>query len=387
MENTPRLHDTLVQVLSQHDEWLDVRHVKTLAWMLVGLIQSGLIGLNAWAPYVLSRATLAQSTVRRFARWLDNERIVVHQLYGPLIQQALAEWGQHMLYLALDTSLLWDRYCLVRISLIYRGRAVPLVWCVLEHASSSVAYEVYKTLLDQAAALLPLGCRVVFLADRGFVDTALMAHLRLLHWHWRIRIKDSIWIYGRKRRCKLSQLYLRPGRAYFWHNVHITAERFGPLHLALAHLPGNTDYWLVVSDEPTDLQTFDEYGLRFNIEENFLDDKSNGFQLEASLIRSKEALSRLCFVLAIATLYLVVQGTQVVAQGQRRLVDPHWFRGSSYLKIGWNWIKRALVKGWHLITKLYLSGEPDPEPAMSSRKQYRALSGPTFKVKFVNFAD
>jgi len=181
MENTPRLHDTLVQVLSQHDEWLDVRHVKTLAWMLVGLIQSGLIGLNAWAPYVLSRATMAQSTVRRFARWLDNERIVVHQLYGPLIQQALAEWGQHMLYLALDTSLLWDRYCLVRISLIYRGRAVPLVWCVLEHASSSVAYEVYKTLLDQAAALLPLGCRVVFLADRGFVDTALMAHLRLLH--------------------------------------------------------------------------------------------------------------------------------------------------------------------------------------------------------------
>jgi hypothetical protein len=94
MENTPRLHDILVQVLSQHDEWLDVRHVKTLAWMLVGLIQSGLIGLNAWAPYVLSRATIAQSTVRRFARWLNNERIVVHQLYGPLIQQALAEWGQ-----------------------------------------------------------------------------------------------------------------------------------------------------------------------------------------------------------------------------------------------------------------------------------------------------
>jgi ABC-type phosphate/phosphonate transport system ATPase subunit len=28
-------------------------------------------------------------------------------LYGPLIQQALADWGEQRLYLALDTSLLW----------------------------------------------------------------------------------------------------------------------------------------------------------------------------------------------------------------------------------------------------------------------------------------
>ena len=50
MEDTPRLYYTLVQVLNQHRKWLDVRHLKTLAWMMVGLIQSGLIGLNAWAP-------------------------------------------------------------------------------------------------------------------------------------------------------------------------------------------------------------------------------------------------------------------------------------------------------------------------------------------------
>jgi hypothetical protein len=50
------------------------------------------------------------------------------------------------------------------------------------------------------------------------------------------------------------------------------------------------------------VKTFEEYGLRFDIEENFLDDKSNGFQLESSLIRSAAALERLCVVLAITTL-------------------------------------------------------------------------------------
>jgi hypothetical protein len=86
---------------------------------------------------------------------LNNSRIEVHRLYGPLIRQALVEWGSGKLYLALDTSLLWGQYCLIRISVVYRGRAVPLVWQVLEHRSSSVAYKAYQGLLDKAAELLP----------------------------------------------------------------------------------------------------------------------------------------------------------------------------------------------------------------------------------------
>jgi hypothetical protein len=111
--------------------------------MMVGLIQSGKISLTAEAPYRYTRAVYAQSTMRRFTRWLENKRVAVHALYGPLLQQALAEWGEHRVYLALDTSMLWNTYCLVRISIVYRGRAVPLVWKPLEHPSSSVAYEVY----------------------------------------------------------------------------------------------------------------------------------------------------------------------------------------------------------------------------------------------------
>ena len=105
MGSTPRLYNTLVYVFSQHQNWVDLRHLKTLAWMIGGLIQSGKLGLTAWAPYVHSRAMYAQSTVRRFTRWLENTRIDVHALYGPLLQQALAEWGNHRLYLALDTSM------------------------------------------------------------------------------------------------------------------------------------------------------------------------------------------------------------------------------------------------------------------------------------------
>ena len=60
------------------------------------------------------------------------------------MQQAMVGWFGKRLYVALDTSMLWDTYCIVRLSVIYRGRAVPLVWSVLEHGSAAVAYEVYN---------------------------------------------------------------------------------------------------------------------------------------------------------------------------------------------------------------------------------------------------
>ena len=384
MKSTPNLYDTLIDILGQHNHWLDKRHLYTLIWMITGLIESKRISLPEWASSVDSRAIFAQSTVRRFSRWLEKKRIRVHDLYGPIIQAALTEWQDHVIYLALDTSMLWDRFCHIRISVIYRGRAVPLIWKTIEHGSSTVSLEEYRTLLDKAAKLLPSACEVVFLADRGFADTNLMKYLsHTLHWHWRIRIKSSFLVYRRhKRRCKISNIKLKRGQARFWHHVYITDKRFGAVHLALAKPRGIKDDWLIVSDQPTDVTTFDDYGLRFDIEENFLDDKSSGFQVESSLIRSADALSRLFLVLAMTTLFLVCQGTEVVESGKRRWVDAHWFRGNSYLKIGWKWVRRAFVKGYELITQLVLSPLPDPEPSIASRKQAKERTNLSFSVQF-----
>jgi hypothetical protein len=370
MESTPYLYDTLLSVLSQHAKWLDRRHRQTLAWMMVGLINSKTVSLGAWAPFVVSRARYAQSVVRRFSRWLDNNRIKPESLYGPLIEKALVSWMGKRVYVALDTSMLWNTYCLIRLSVIYRGRAVPLVWQVIEHGSAAVSFETYKDLLEKAKTYCPFASEVVLLADRGFADTQLMGHLRELGWHWRIRIKSPFWIHPTHLRpFQVGDVELKPGHMSFWPEVAITDKAFGPVHLGVARPIGSEEYWYVISDEAAELKMFAEYGLRFDIEENFLDDKSNGFQLEDSLMRSAAVLERLCFVLAITTLYLVSVGTSVVQQGKRRLVDPHWFRGARYVKIGWRGLQYALTRCYALITTVYLSSEPDPEPAMASKKQ------------------
>lgn len=265
-----------------------------------------------------------------------------------------------------------------------------------------MALSEYKPLLAQAAKLLPLygSEKIVFLADRGFADTALMHYVQHeLHWHWPgaywARIKSCFKVYRRGRAvCKISRCAPKAGEAYFWHTIRITEEQYGPVHLAMAHLRENGERWYVLSDEPTSLQTFDDYGLRFDSEENFraqkAPDKSNGFQLESSLLRSAQALTRLCLVLAVATLFLVCQGVDVVRSDRRRWVDPHWFRGNSYLRVpfgrGWNWVKHAKTKGWALLTTWRLDPTPDPEPAIASRASFFAQPSLRLAISFQNFA-
>jgi hypothetical protein len=88
---------------------------------------------------------------RCFRRWLDKDQIEVCSLSGPLIQQALAAWGEYGLSSALDTSMLWRTYCLLRLAMSYRGRAVPLVWTGRKHGRAQVSDATDEDLLDRAA--------------------------------------------------------------------------------------------------------------------------------------------------------------------------------------------------------------------------------------------
>lgn len=385
---TSRLHHQLQKLLGQSIPWADQRHCQTLIWMVIGLVCSECINLTKWRVYLCTRAVFAQSHQRRFSRWLNNSRINVQKLYSPLIAKALVEWGESSITLIEDTSQLWDEYCLIRLSVQYRGRAIPLVWRVIRHGSSSVGFEVYQSMLKRAAGLLPVGVSVCFLADRGFADTKLMRYLRdELDWHFRIRVKSNTWIHRATKGWKqLNQYHLALGEVVLLSGVSLTKTHLLPnVHLALARDPLSRQVWMVVSDEPTTLQTFREYGERFQIEEELLDEKSNGFQLERSEIRSAPALSRLCLVMAVATLLLTVQGQQVVAAGKRRWVDAHWQRGNSYLRIGWNWLKGVLHQGWRLFGTISLQGCTDPDPAIASKKQAKKHLEREFTIKSYSF--
>lgn len=361
------LYETLLNLL-QHAPWRDRRHRLTLAWMVMGLLSSGWIALSEWTPFVVGRALLAQSTERRLSRWLSNPRIDVLHLYAALLRPVLGECPDRRLWVVLDTTVLWNLFCVVQLCWVYRGRTIPLAWKVLRHPSASVAFRDYRGVLGFVARRLR-GSEVVLLADRGFLHGEWLRWVgRTVGGHLRVRCKRNVGLFRRTGR-GYGRLTLRlsAGEVRYDHGVYVTGTRL-PVHLAVGWEKGAKEPWIIVSDEPTDAETLYEYGRRFTIEEGFLDDQSNGFQWESSKLRQAEVLQRLCFVMAVATLVLVCQGVEVVAAGKRRQVDPHWFRGHSYARIGWNWIRRAAARGEALIGRLALLTAHDPEPARASRR-------------------
>ena len=372
MSDSLRLYRTIIEMLGNSQvRFHDMRCLVTFAWAIVGVILEKDVHLSKWGVHRIGEAQAA-SKQRQFVRWLKNVKIVPAEIYRRLAQTAFADWKGYKIYLALDSSSLWDEFVLVRVAVIYRGRALPLSWVILKQQSTMVAFEKYKHILKAAAAILPKGCPVILLADRGFDDNDLFCALRDLGWGFRIRLKKSLRIHRVSKPClSVGRLMPAKGQALFLHKVWITDRLFGPVHLALAHVHSRNGYeeWAILSDDPTDLHTLDEYGLRFDLEESFLDDKSAGFQLESGEIRDADALARLGLVLATTTLYLVSTGTAVVSLGLRSCIDPHWNRGLSYFQIGWRWIRHALAHFKYLLPCFWLAPGADPFPVFASKRQ------------------
>ncbi|WP_149031001.1 hypothetical protein [Moorena producens] len=258
MKKNSRLYNALKTWISQPCEWAHLSHLTTCLWMVAALIQTGEVNLPRWIPYIPCRGQYAQSKQRRMHRWLHNARINVHRWYKPLIKAALADWKDGCIYLSLDTSMFWDEYCLVRLVVVHRGRALPVSWRVMKHQSATVAFKDYREMLQQSIHLLPKEVKVILLADRGFVHTDLMKALtNKWGWHYRIRLKKDTWIWrAGKSWHQLKDFHFNRGEVLCFHNVRVHKEYwYGPVDLIFGCNNVNGEFWAIVSDENTTLQT------------------------------------------------------------------------------------------------------------------------------------
>jgi hypothetical protein len=96
----------------------DIRNIATFIDILISILVSKSVILSDWISWIPG-TTKAESRARRFARWLDNSSIDHHEWYTPIFLYALRDWSRMPIFLALDTSMLYDRFCCVQISMLY----------------------------------------------------------------------------------------------------------------------------------------------------------------------------------------------------------------------------------------------------------------------------
>lgn len=336
----PHLYRQLQTQLSQWIKPQDQRHLQGFCENVAAILQAQSACLSRWLPYLSHRDCQARSHMERLSYFVHNPNISSETFYHPLLQQFLKAWKGTAMTLTLDTSLLWNQYCLIEVCLVWGGRSIPLAQAVLEHGSATVAFEDYCAVLETTLHLLPAGVQVTLLADRGFEHGEFIRWLRQHRWSWAIRAKSDLNISLSNGQTAAVAEWLPPqGEAYLFRDVTILQDIH--CHFATANLALAGEAWAVLSDLPPSIQTFALYGQRFGgIEPHFKDYKSAGFELLRTHLRDAQALSCLLMLLAAASLIALSIALVVMAEGRRQRLDWHSQRGLSFLQLGLRELKR-----------------------------------------------
>jgi hypothetical protein len=385
VDSRARLHGELTAFLRQHCAVADERHLAQLGWMVAGLLFSQTVCFDRWKQALPLAHCLAASWQRRCRRWLSNRRIDAAALYGPLVLWAIQHWQKpgEALVLALDTTMLWNRFCVVVLSVVCHGRAIPLLWHTLEHPSASVSAEVVIALLEKADRLLSGCSAITVMADRGFPSAELLGWFEgQSRWHYVMRLRADTWIRGTAAPmgCEVRRLRLPRGHCRGFRDGQLWGDGRQRANLVLARPVGiaASEPWYLVSNLDPTLELVWLYGQRFCCEQLFRDQKSGIFQLERSGLRDPARIDRLLLVLAIAVLVSSLQGYAVSLAGERRRVDPHWKRGLSFARIGLQWLQQSVITAGRAL----LAWLPIPlqalEPCIPSRGVRRRQKWPWF---------
>ena len=226
MDSHARLHAELTGFLGQHCPVCDERHLVLLSWMVSGLLLSQTVCFDQWKRSVPLNRCLPSSWQRRCRRWLGNGRIDPEALYSPLVLWAIHQWQKpgHTLHLALATTVLWNRFCVVVLSVVCHGRAIPLLWQTLEHPSASVSAEVVIALLQRADRLLSGFDAITVLADRAFPSGELLGWFEgETRWRYVMRLRADTWIHGTAAPmgCEVRRLHLPRGHCRGFRGVRL----------------------------------------------------------------------------------------------------------------------------------------------------------------------
>ena len=283
------------------------RRLNTLAGLVSGIVGSSCAHLPKIAKKVPDN-TKKESRVKRFSRWINNERIEYSCYYLPYVEGLLDSLAHQPLLLAMDGSEMGRKCMTLMVSVIYKKRALPIAWIVVQGSSGHFAEKTHVALIERVHAIVPEGCDVIFLGDGEFDGTTLQATLTAYGWEYVCRTAKNAQICDQDDQFSLHEVDVRPGYCIGLYDVSFTHQAYGPV-LAIA-------WWKVECPEPiylvTNMALVAEacywYKKRFRIETFFSDQKSRGFNMQKSHISDPERLSRLMIAACLAYIWIIYLG-------------------------------------------------------------------------------
>ena len=313
----PELYQSHLQKLLKPSEYL-------LLEILINLIQAikevNLEKLAASLPLPI----LFESRRRKIQRLLALEAWDVRRMWLSLIAKEIEKIikPKKELYVVIDRTQ-WQNINILVISVIYKHRALPLYFELLDKKGNSNWQEQTSALAKVLRELKPY--KIVVLGDREFCSVKLASWLREREVGFCLRLKKSHFIEQKESIwCQLKELGLKPGMSFYIQGITLTKSHqvtgFDLGAKWIKKWQGNPkEGWFILTNLGSLQKATQSYKKRFGIEEMFRDFKRGGYNLEGTKVTGKRLIA-LLICISMAYTISTVTGAKIKRTGQQKYV-------------------------------------------------------------------
>jgi hypothetical protein len=323
-----------------------ITQIRNFVWLLIGIYQSRSVCLSRIAGKIPSPAKLL-SVTRRLSRLLENPVIRVREWYEPIAREWLQKQFRHLgeIRLIVDGTKIGFGHQLLIVCLAYRKRAIPIAWTWVQHVKGHCTAVKQLALLAYVRQLIPRGAAVFLVGDCEFGSVAVLRQLDKWRWFYVLRQKTDtgVWFNESRGWQPFGSYLQKPGQSFWLGRGCLTASDIYPVNLLVHWEVGEKEPWCLATNLPDLPMALQFYRRRMWIEEMFGDLKKHGFDLERTMLRHFERLSRLTLAVALLYVWLISIGTRTVRDGLRDLVDRTDRRDLSIFQIGLRFIERCVI--------------------------------------------
>jgi len=340
------LYDTWIRRIRELRPDQRITQVRNFVWLMVGIFHSRSVCLSRVASKIPGRAKLLSIT-RRLGRLLDNPAIRVREWYAPIARDWLETQLRNLgeIRLIVDGTKIGFGHQLLIVCLAYRKRAVPIAWTWVKHVRGHSSANKQLALLAYVRTLIPRKAAIFLVGDCEFGAVAILRQLDQWHWFYVLRQKSDtgLWFAENSGWRTFGSFIHKPGHSIWLGPGYLTAKEIYPVNLLVHWEIGEKEPWCLATNLPDLSMALRYYRIRMWIEEMFGDMKKHGFDLERTMLRHFERLSRLTLAVALLYVWLISVGTRTIRDGLRHLVDRNERRDLSIFQIGLRFIDRCVI--------------------------------------------
>ena len=169
---------TLAQTLKVRPGSHQEQHLNTLAVLICGIVGAHHVQFAQIADHAPMRGCKNESLITRFRRWVKHKDVTPEAVWLPFARAVLAGLAHAPLTIVLDGTTA-GRGCMVLMaSVVYHGRAIPLLWIVVKGKKGHLPQDTHCALITRLQTVIPDTASVVLLGDGEFDGTQLQAAIR-----------------------------------------------------------------------------------------------------------------------------------------------------------------------------------------------------------------